>query len=240
LRVLPMYIVSYPGSRPPPTDSRAVCSGHQARLRDRRGWPSHARMAGECACGTSRMLNGALGCPCTPLGAHGALARGFRMQGSAHAEFGECACTGRVLAQFMLPTSDGVHRPPALYLPQVGTMRTPLMPIPRQKSRRALQLANAEAIGGFTAPGSWRTKLSCRVCGCNSSIVYAWPTRRSPRRNTVPTACDALCNIHIPPASDPTGECSQRLPSTVTSARGTPPARRPLGDASREPPYETA
>jgi hypothetical protein len=32
LRVLPMYIVPYPGSRPPPTDSRAVCSGHQARL----------------------------------------------------------------------------------------------------------------------------------------------------------------------------------------------------------------
>jgi hypothetical protein len=48
------------------------------------------------------------------------MARGFHMERSAHAEFGESVCTGRVLAQLMLPRSDCVHALRALYLPQVG------------------------------------------------------------------------------------------------------------------------
>ncbi len=58
--------------------------------------------------------------PMHSLGAHGAMVRGFRMKESARAEFGESACTGRVLAQLMLPRSDCVHALRALYFPQIG------------------------------------------------------------------------------------------------------------------------
>ena len=48
------------------------------------------------------------------------MARDLYIKGSAHAEFGESACTGRVLAQLMLPRSGCVHASRALYLPRVG------------------------------------------------------------------------------------------------------------------------
>ena len=44
--------------------------------------------------------------------------RGFRMKGSAHAEFGESACTGWVLSQFMLPSSGCAHASRALRVRQ--------------------------------------------------------------------------------------------------------------------------
>ena len=48
------------------------------------------------------------------------MARGLYIKRSAHAEFGESACTGWVLAQLLLLCSGCVHASRALYLPQVG------------------------------------------------------------------------------------------------------------------------
>ena len=48
------------------------------------------------------------------------MARGVYMERSAHAEFGESACTGRVLAQLMLPRSGCVHASRALRVLQIG------------------------------------------------------------------------------------------------------------------------
>jgi hypothetical protein len=47
--------------------------------------------------------------PMHSMGAHEAMVRGFRMKGSAHADFGESACTGWVLSQLMLPSIGWVH-----------------------------------------------------------------------------------------------------------------------------------
>jgi hypothetical protein len=48
------------------------------------------------------------------------MARGFRMERSAHAEFGESACTGWVLAQLILPRSGCVHASHALRVLQLS------------------------------------------------------------------------------------------------------------------------
>ena len=56
--------------------------------------------------------------PMHSMGAHGAMVRGLRMKGSAHAEFGESACTGWVLSQVMLSRSDSVHASRALRVRQ--------------------------------------------------------------------------------------------------------------------------
>ncbi len=58
--------------------------------------------------------------PMHSMGAHRAMVRGFRMKGSAHAEFGESAWKGWVLSLLMLPRSGCVHASRALYLPRVG------------------------------------------------------------------------------------------------------------------------
>ena len=44
--------------------------------------------------------------PMHSMGAHRAMVRGFRMKGSAHAEFGESAWTGWVLSLLMLRASQ--------------------------------------------------------------------------------------------------------------------------------------
>jgi hypothetical protein len=48
------------------------------------------------------------------------MARGLYMERSAHAEFGESACTGWVLAQLMLPRSGCMHASGALRVLQIG------------------------------------------------------------------------------------------------------------------------
>ena len=48
------------------------------------------------------------------------MARVLCMERSAHAEFGESACTGWVLAQLMLPRSGCVHASRALRVLQIG------------------------------------------------------------------------------------------------------------------------
>jgi hypothetical protein len=58
--------------------------------------------------------------PLHSMGAHGATARGFRMERSAHAEFGESTCTGWVLSKLMLPRSGCAHASHAPRVRKIG------------------------------------------------------------------------------------------------------------------------